>query len=204
MDPKRYAPATQRNRQVILEILQQNLPSTGNVLEIASGTGEHAVFFAANLPHLHWYPSDRDPDLRASIKAWSKEYPSPNLHPPLSIDVTIQPWQAEIEQIAINAIANINMIHISPWSACLSLMAGAGRILPPGGVLYLYGPYQKAGKHTAPSNEAFDRSLRDRNAEWGIRNLEDVITAAADNQLTFQEAIAMPANNFSVIFTKTS
>ena len=204
MDAKRYAPATQRNREAILKVLQKHLPSQGNILEIASGTGEHAVFFADNLPNLHWYPSDRDPELRASIATWREEYPSPNLHPPLSIDATTKPWQVETEQINIDAVVNINMIHISPWSACLGLMAGVGRILPAGGVLYLYGPYQKAGKHTAPSNHAFDQSLRDRNPDWGVRNLEDVITAAAENKLIFQEAIAMPANNFSVIFTKTS
>lgn len=204
MDAKRYAPATQRNREAILKILQQHLPTKGNVLEIASGTGEHAVFFAANLPNLHWYPSDRAPELRASITTWREEYPNPNLHEPLSIDATTKPWQAETEQITIEAIVNINMIHISPWSACLGLMAGAGRILPPGGVLYLYGPYQQAGKHTAPSNYAFDQSLQDRNPEWGVRNLEDVIAAAAANKLTFQKAIAMPANNLSVIFTKAS
>jgi len=204
MDAKRYAPATQRNRDAILKVLLKHLPSQGNVLEIASGTGEHAVFFADNLPHLDWYPSDRDPELRASIATWREEYPSPNLQPPLNIDAATKPWQAEIEPITIDAIVNINMIHISPWSACLGLMAGTGRILQPGGVLYLYGPYQKEGKHTAPSNQAFDQSLRDRNPEWGVRNLEDVITAAAANKLKFQEAIAMPANNFSVIFTKTN
>ena len=147
MNAKRYAAATQRNRQPILEVLQKYLPSRGNILEIASGTGEHAVFFATQFPNSQWYPSDRDPELLASIQAWSAEYSTDNLHPPLEIDVSSDRWSIENTDITFDAIVNINMIHISPFSAGKSLMAGAGRILPSDGILYLYGPY-KRGRRT--------------------------------------------------------
>ena len=202
MNAKRYAAATQRNRQPILEVLQKYLPSRGNILEIASGTGEHAVFFATQFPNSQWYPSDRDPELLASIQAWSAEYSTDNLHPPLEIDVSSDRWSIENTDITFDAIVNINMIHISPFSAGKSLMAGAGRILPSDGILYLYGPYKRDGDHTAPSNEAFDRSLRDHNPQWGVRNLEDVIEIAESHNLMLEEIVAMPANNFSLIFRK--
>ena len=202
MDAKRYAVATQRNREPILKVLQKVLPSEGNILEIASGTGEHAVFFASQLQGCQWYPSDRDSSLRDSIVAWSKECSTDNLHPPLDIDASSEPWSIETAAISIDAIVNINMIHIAPFSACEGLMAGAGRILPPGGILYLYGPYKREGKHISVSNEAFDKSLRDRDSRWGVRQLEDVIAVAQKANLTLQEVIAMPANNLSVIFRK--
>ena len=202
MDAKRYAPATQRNREPILKVLEKILPSKGNILEIASGTGEHAVFFASRFPDCQWYPSDRDRESRASIIAWSKECPTNNLHSPLDIDASNDDWSLETALIAIDAIVNINMIHISPYSACLGLMAGAGRILSSGGILYLYGPYKRKGQHTSLSNEAFDKSLRDRDPQWGVRNLEDVIAVAETNNLVLKGVIAMPANNLSVIFTK--
>jgi cyclopropane fatty-acyl-phospholipid synthase-like methyltransferase len=202
MNTKKYAPATQRNRQPILEILQQFLPERGNILEIASGTGEHAVFFADRFADCQWYTSDRDAELRDSILAWSQEYPHHNLHPPLDIDASSQQWSIETAAISIDAIVNINMIHIAPNSACEGLMAGAGRILPNNGILYLYGPYQREGKHTSLSNEAFDKSLRDRNSQWGVRNLEDVIAVAKTANLILKEVISMPANNLSVIFIK--
>ena len=202
MDAKRYAVATQRNREPILKVLQKVLPSEGNILEIASGTGEHAVFFASQLQGCQWYPSDRDSSLRDSIVAWSKECSTDNLHPPLDIDASSEPWSIETAAISIDAIVNINMIHIAPFSACEGLMAGAGRILPRDGILYLYGPYKREGKHTSASNEAFDRTLRDRDPQWGVRQLEDVIAVAKKANLTLQEVIAMPANNLSVIFRK--
>lgn len=202
MDAKRYAVATQRNREPILEVLQKVLPSEGNILEIASGTGEHAVFFASQFRDCQWYPSDRDSQLRASIEAWSKECPTDNLHPPLDIDASSNHWEIETAAIPIDAIVNINMIHIAPFAACEGLMAGAGRILPQEGILYLYGPYKREGKHTSASNEAFDKSLRDRDSQWGVRQLEDVIAVAKEANLALQEVIAMPANNLSVIFTK--
>ena len=164
-DARRYAPATQRNREPILEILQQVLPPQGTVLEISSGTGEHAVFFAPRLSPRTWLPSEPDPRSRASVVAWIENTPADNLHLPLDIDVRATGWAEEenilLESIPpINAIVNINMIHIAPWSACLGLMAGANRLLSSGGIMYLYGPYKQGGKHTAPSNEAFDDSLR--------------------------------------------
>ncbi|MFB2767999.1 DUF938 domain-containing protein [Pelatocladus sp. BLCC-F211] len=203
-DARQYAPATQRNREPILEVLTQVLPATGSVLEIASGTGEHAVYFAPRLSPRQWIPSDPNPLHRASIAAWSKHLPCESLQPPLEIDVRESVWMVEKEALfttsPITAIVNINMIHISPWAACLGLMAGASRILPSGGILYFYGPFKRNGKHTAPSNAAFDQSLRAQNPEWGVRNLEDVVIAASRNSLSLLNIYQMPANNLSVVF----
>lgn len=206
-DQRQYAPATQRNREPILEVLLQVLPPDGTVLEVASGTGEHAVFFAPRLSPRKWLPSDPNPVSLASIAAWAAHVKSENLYPPIELDVRTPVWQVESSWVErhlikpITAIANMNMIHISPWSACLGLMAGAGRILPPGGILYLYGPYKQGG-NTAPSNEAFDQSLRAQNPEWGVRDLDDVIAAANAQQLSFVNTYQMPANNLSVVFQR--
>jgi hypothetical protein len=200
MDERQYAPATQRNREPILEILLQVLPPQGNILEVASGTGEHAVFFASHLVPRCWIPSDRDPQLRASIAAWRNHFQLTNLHLPLDIDATQSRWAIEDEAIEIQALVNINMIHIAPWSACLGLMAGANRLLSPGGILYLYGPFKQGGKHTAPSNLTFDQFLRGQNSQWGVRDLDEVIAVAKNNNLELQETFAMPANNLSVVF----
>ncbi|MDJ0535271.1 MAG: DUF938 domain-containing protein [Xenococcaceae cyanobacterium MO_207.B15] len=204
MDARRYAPATQRNREPILEVLLRVLPTQGNILEIASGTGEHSICFAPRLAPRQWYPSEQQPQLRDSIIAWQNHYNSDNLHPPLDIDAAAEHWAIEELDITVNAIVNINMIHISGWETCLGLMAGAKRILPVGGILYLYGPYKRNGRHTAPSNQAFDQSLRSQNPEWGVRNLEDVISVAQDNNLVLQEIVQMPANNLSVVFKITN
>ena len=222
-DARQHAPATQRNRRPILEVLRQHIPTPGVVLEIASGTGEHACFFANHLPHCQWLPSDTNELSLRSIEAWRRQIDLPNLYPPILLDVTQAPWSIEQENAPIpapplepdpalsttqirpniRAIVNINMIHISPWSACEGLFAGAGRLLPEGGVLYLYGPFKRDGQHTAPSNAAFDQSLRSRNAEWGVRDL-DVVTAVAQSQgFLRQDVIPMPANNLSVIFIKS-
>lgn len=213
-DDRQYAPATQRNREVILEVLQTVLPSTGTVLEIASGTGEHAIFFAPRLQPRQWLPSDPSPVALASIAAWRAYAPAENLHPAIALDVCDSPWVVErddwtavlpsldLHQHPITAIVAINMIHIAPWTACEGLMAGAGRLLPAGGVLYLYGPFQRQGQHTAPSNEAFDASLRAQNPAWGVRNLETVVALAEIHQLELSQVIAMPANNLSVIFRR--
>jgi hypothetical protein len=204
-DLRQFAPATQRNREPILEVLLQVLPANGTILEIASGTGEHAIFFAPQLKPRIWLPSDPNPILRDSITAWSKQFPSDNLLLPLNIDASLPTWPIEQEakpDSPIVAIVNINMIHISPWSACLGLMAGAGRILPKDGILYLYGPYKQGGKHTAPSNEAFDESLQAQNPAWGVRNLEDVVAVANTHNLTLLNIYQMPANNLSVVFKK--
>ncbi|MBD2499476.1 class I SAM-dependent methyltransferase [Anabaena azotica] len=202
-DPRKYAPATQRNREPILEVLLQVLPASGTILEIASGTGEHAIFFAPRLSPRQWLPSDPNPELRASITAWTAQFPADNLYPPLELDASQPIWPVELDAdlpSPIVAIVNINMIHISPWSACLGLMAGAGRILPPGGILYLYGPYKQGTEHTAPSNATFDQSLRSQNPDWGVRNLEDVVAAAQEQNLQLQKVYQMPANNLSVVF----
>ena len=181
-DLRQYAPATLRNRQPILEVLQQILPDAGTVLEIASGTGEHAAFFASNLEHLRWLPTEQDASRRESIQAWGESVGSENLVlPPLSLDVSDRPWPIEAAGCAhlpITAIVNINMIHISAWEMCEHLIAGAERVLSAGGVLYLYGPFKREGKQTSESNEAFDRMLRDRDADWGIRDLEAVVELA--------------------------
>ncbi len=212
LDARQYAPATQRNREAILEVLLQVLPPTGTVLEISSGTGEHAVFFAPRLIRNKWLPSDPNPIAQASIAAWREYCPADNLYPPIALDAGDAIWAIEGDELPeplqgidlnhnpIVAIVNINMIHIAPWSACLGLMAGAGRILPPGGILYLYGPFKQGGRHTAPSNAAFDDSLRAQNLEWGVRDLEDVVAVAREQHLSLLKTYAMPANNLSVIF----
>lgn len=202
-DGRKYAPATQRNREPILEVLLQVLPPTGTILEVASGTGEHAVYFAPRLSPRRWLPTEQNPLLRASINAWAKEYPSDNLYPPLELDASMPSWTVEkdtVPDLPIVAIVNINMIHISPWSTCLGLMAGAGRILPQGGILYLYGPFKQNGEHTAPSNAAFDESLKAQNPAWGVRNLQDVIAAATRENMNLKATYQMPANNLSVVF----
>jgi hypothetical protein len=201
-DARQYAPATQRNREPILEVLLRVLPPSGNILEIASGTGEHAIFLAPRLSPRQWIPSDSNPLAIASINAWREYYPADNVHPPLEIDVRESVWSVEEKNISVDAIANINMIHISPWSACLGLMAGANRLLPSDGILYLYGPFKRDGEHTAPSNLAFDESLRAQNPEWGVRNLEDVVGVANAQGLTLLEIVQMPANNLSVVFQR--
>ncbi|MGK7939499.1 MAG: DUF938 domain-containing protein [Crocosphaera sp.] len=201
-DFKQYAPATQRNREPILEVLLRVLPASGDILEISSGTGEHSIFFAPAFSPRQWIPSDPNPIARDSIEAWRKESLIDNIHAPFDINAQDNCWQVEQENLNVTTIININMIHISPWSACLGLMKGANRILPSGGILYLYGPYKQQGKHTAVSNESFDQSLRSQNPEWGVRNLEDVIKVAEDQDLIFQEKVEMPANNLSVIFKK--
>jgi hypothetical protein len=213
-DARQYAPATQRNREPILAVLRQVLPPTGSVLEISSGTGEHAVFFAPHIAPRFWQPSDPNPLALESIAAWRSHHPTPNLLPPLALDMCDPTWPVELEEWRqansssspepIGAIVNINMIHIAPWAACLGLLAGASRILPLGGVLYLYGPYMQQGVATAPSNEQFDQSLRQRDPDWGLRSLEAVIAEAAAQGLELQQVVAMPANNLSVVFEKTT
>jgi hypothetical protein len=196
---RQFAPATQRNRDPILEVLLEVLPPTGTVLEISSGTGEHAVYFAPRLSPRRWQPSDPSEIARSSIAAWREFEPAENLAAPIEIDARDADWKISE---GICAIVNINMIHISPWAACLGLLAGANRLLPTGGILYVYGPYKRHGTHTAPSNEMFEQSLQLQNSEWGVRNLEDVIAAAQEQHLTLLKIVEMPANNLSVVFCK--
>lgn len=195
---KRSAPAAARNRDPILSILRRWLPETGLVLEVASGTGEHAAHFASAFPSLQFQPSDPDAASRASIDAWRADANLPNLSPAIELDASSFHWPIA----TANAILCINMIHISPWSATEGLVAGAGRLLPQGGVLFLYGPYRRAGIPTAPSNDAFDADLRDRNPAWGLRQLEDVIALAGKAGLDHAETVDMPANNVSVLFRR--
>jgi hypothetical protein len=195
-DARQFAPATARNREPILEVLRRVLPAEGLVLEISSGTGEHATFFAANLPGLTWQPSDPDAAARASIVGWTAAMAAHNVLAPLDIDARAPIWPIT----KADALVCINMIHIAPWAATLGLFAGATRILRSGGLVYLYGPFKRDGRHTAPSNAAFDESLRGRNQEWGVRDLDDVSAVATKAGLAPPEVTAMPANNLSVLF----
>ena len=194
---KRHAPATERNRDAILAVLRDELPSSGLVLEVASGSGQHVVHFAATLPALDWQPSDPDPAALASIESWRREAGLPNVRPPLRLDASAD-WPVE----RADAILCVNMVHISPWEATLGLMKGAGAVLPPGGLLYLYGPYLRENVETAPSNLAFDASLKARDPQWGLRRVEDVIAAATGEGLVFRRLLEMPANNLSLIFQR--
>ncbi len=195
---RRHAPATERNRAAILEVLRAVLPAEGRVLEVASGTGEHAAYFAPSLAPRLWRPSDPDPELRRSIAAHARLAACPTLEPPLDLDARDSAWP--VTEAA--AVVCINMIHIAPWAAAEGLVAGAGRLLGPGGVLYLYGPFKSGGRHTAPSNAAFDRSLRAQDPSWGVRDLEAVAQLAAAAGFGPAEAIEMPANNLSVVFRR--
>ena len=195
-DARDTAPSAERNKQPILEVLRRVLPADGLVLEIGSGTGQHVAHFAQALPHLTFQPSEMETARHASIAAWSRELP--NVRAPLAFDVTRLPWPVR----AADAVVCINVIHISPWEATRALMKGAGEVLPAGGVLVTYGPYRRGGAHTAPSNEAFDASLKSRDPRWGVRDLETVADVAKENGLELEETIAMPANNFTVVFRR--
>lgn len=197
-DYRQYAPASERNSEPILSVLQNFLPQSGLLLEIAAGSGQHAVFFAPYFPRLTWQPSEPDSDCRASITAWIDYMHTKNIKMPIDLDVTSFPWP--ISQA--DAIFSSNMIHITPWECCLGLMAGAGEILKPHGVLILYGPFLMKRKKTKKSNIQFDNSLRKRNRLWGIRDLEKVIQAGNACGLKCEDIIEMPANNLTVILRK--
>lgn len=202
-DGRLHAPACERNRDAILEVLQRILPSKGLVLEIAAGTGEHAVYFSAALPHLAWQPTDAKASNLASIDAWAAAKRAegqtlPSLRPARALETTDLPWLF----LRAQAILCINMIHISPWEATQGLMRGASDTLKSGEVLYTYGPYRLNGRHTADSNAAFDQWLKNRDPRFGIRDLEEVGAEAARNALDLTETIPMPANNFSLVFRK--
>lgn len=197
-DGRLFSAACERNREPILEVLRSILPDRGLVLEIASGTGMHAAWFAPRLPHLEWQPSDADEEALASIEAWRRAEPSENLRPPVRLDVTLDVWPLR----EADAIFNANMIHISPFRCTLGLLRGAARLLNAGAPLVLYGPYKIGGAHTAPSNERFDASLRERDPSWGVRDLEAVREVAADHGFGFEDLVAMPANNHCVVFRK--
>jgi SAM-dependent methyltransferase len=193
---KRFAPATERNREPIREVLARELPAAGTVLELACGSGEHSIYMAAAFPHLTWQPTDVDPEAVASSAAWRTEAALPNLREPLPLDVCEDHWP--VSEAA--AITCINMVHIAPWSATLGMFRGAARLLGPGALLYLYGPYRFGGAFTAPSNEAFDQSLRSRDPAWGIRDVTELQAAASEFAL--RGVISMPANNHSLVFRR--
>lgn len=197
-EAKRHAPATARNRDAIASVIGKYLPKTGTILEIASGTGEHLVHFARTFPQLLWQPSDYDQAGLASINAWASDSGLDNILPPIRIDAASTDWP--IEQA--DGILCINMIHISPWEATMGLISGSASRLSKGAPLYLYGPYIQKGVPTVESNLAFDRSLRDRNAAWGLRSVEDVVEYAKQKGIMLQAIREMPSNNLSLVFSK--
>ena len=199
-DKALHFPATLRNRNAIAEVLKEYLPETGVVLEIGSGSGEHGTFFANIFSNLDWQLSDNDPVNLDSIRAWIYyELPDKlNIYPPLLIDVSNIPLPVKFA----NVIICINVVHITPWNVTEGLMKNAGVLLPKGGTLYLYGPYKVSGKHTSPSNELFDLSLRAENEKWGVRDMESICAEAKKNNLKFIERVKMPSNNQSLIFCK--
>ncbi|MEO5770178.1 MAG: DUF938 domain-containing protein [Polyangia bacterium] len=195
-----HAAATERNREPIRQVLHRVLPPAGLVLEIASGTGQHAAFFARAFPDLRWQPSDIVPAHMESIRAWSAAAGADNIAPAVVLDVERPPWPIA----AADAVLNINMLHIAPWSVAEALFQGAARLLPPGGILYLYGPFKRGGQHTAESNQRFDDRLRAEDPRWGVRDLDDVERLAIAAGFGLPEVAPMPANNFSLVFRKTA
>ena len=197
-DQRLYFPHVARNREPILDVLKRVLPRQGQVLEVASGGGEHAAYFASNLPGLRWQPTDANAEMFESIVAHRAAAGVANLLAPLNLDVTAKQWPVE----RADAQVCCNMIHIAPWAAAEGLIGGAGRTLARGGLLYLYGPYKIDGRHSAPSNQDFDTRLRAQNPLWGVRDLTDVSDLAKRHSLALEETLAMPANNLSVIFRR--
>jgi SAM-dependent methyltransferase len=197
-DARRFAPAVARNKAAITEILARHLPASGLILEIASGSGEHALHLAASFPALIFQPTDPDAAALASIAAWRAEAQLANLQMPLALDVMADAWPVQ----KADAVLCINMIHIAPWEATAALMRGAARVLPPNGMLFLYGPFKRNGQHTAASNAEFDASLRGQDARWGVRDLEAVAEIASAAGFAAPVAEAMPANNLLVIFRR--
>jgi hypothetical protein len=195
---RRSAPAALRNREPIAEVLQEWLPEHGLVLEIASGTGEHATYFAERFPVLEWQPSDVHPDALTSIAAWHADSALKNLRPPLIVDATSADWPIG----SADAVLSINMVHISPWASALGLLAGSARLLPPGAPLILYGPWLKDDVLTAPSNTAFDADLKRRDPQWGLRRVEDFTAAAEERGFSLEATQAMPANNLMLLLRR--
>jgi hypothetical protein len=200
-EARQFSPAAERNRKPILEVLSRVLPSVAKVLEIASGSGEHAVFFAQHEPLWDFQPSDPDPSARESIAAWTLYEGVANVRPPLDIDVRAAEWGQSSS--VYDALLSCNMIHIAPWESTLGLVAGASRLLRRDGLLVLYGPFKRNGRHTAPSNEAFDASLKARDPTWGVRDLGDVEREAKAKGFELREIVEMPANNLTLVFAKT-
>lgn len=200
----RHSPAAERNRQPILQALQQLLPARGVALEVASGTGQHVACFAQGLPGWTWQPSDATPDAFASIGAWSAQAGVANVRAPVVLDVLSPRWPAQDDAFdqPFDAIFCANMLHIAPWATCAGLMRGAARHLAADGSLLTYGPYLEQDVQTAPGNLEFDRSLRGSNRAWGIRALEDVAQVAQTAGLRLHQRIPMPANNLLLVFRR--
>jgi len=197
-DGRIVSPSAERNKGPIAEVLMRVLPGPGDVLEVSSGTGQHVVHFAQAMPHIRWQPSEYDADNLKTIASWLEQAHLSNIEAPVHLDVHDEVWP--VDDVA--AVVCLNMIHIAPPSATEALVRGAARILRSGGILFLYGPYRREGRHTSPSNEAFDQLLKARNPDWGVRNLDDVALLAASAGLELQEIKAMPANNFAIVFSK--
>ncbi|HCI61314.1 DUF938 domain-containing protein [Qipengyuania citrea] len=195
---KRHAPATARNSQPLAEVLARELPASGTVLEIASGSGEHAVFMARRFPALDWQPSDRDAEALASVDAWAAEARLANLRPAIALDAAAPDWPI----VSADALLCVNMLHISPWDAAVGLFAGAGRVLGSGAPLVLYGPFVEPDVETAASNHAFDQSLRQRDPAWGLRSTADLDRLAAGHGMTRTARCAMPANNLVLVYRR--
>jgi SAM-dependent methyltransferase len=202
-DARQFSPSAARNCGPIRDVLARVLPGKGNVLEIGSGTGEHAICFAKAMPGLVWLPSDPDGASRVSIEAWIATEGLANVRAPVAIDVRRAVWGVEGDA-PFCAIISLNMVHIAPWEAALGLLAGAGRLLRPDGVLFFYGPFMLGGRHTAASNAAFDADLKRREPRWGVRDVDDLVCEAAPHELELREVVAMPANNLSLVFVKAS
>ena len=190
------APAADRNKDAILGVLQQVLPDDGLVLEVASGTGQHVAHFAAALTGLIWQPSDSDESMLESIAAYVSARGLENVSAPILLDARMESWPVR----GADAILCINMLHIAPWSAAEGLMRGAARLLERGRPLVLYGPYTQGGCHSAPSNAEFDTNLRRREAEWGVRDLDDVTALAQGHGFMLEQVVAMPTNNLTLVF----
>lgn len=208
-DKRRSSPSAQRNREPIQQVLARFLPERSRVLEVAAGTGEHALYLSGRLDVAHWWPSDLGQESIDSINAWRQTQACAALHPAIRMDIskpvaelirTLE--QAGVSSPEFDAIVCINMVHISPWQATEGLLDAAGALLRKQGILYLYGPWKRQGMHTAPSNAAFDADLRSRDPAWGVRDLETVEGLASKARLKLLEVTAMPANNFSLVFKR--
>ena len=200
-DARQFSPSAARNCEPIREVQTRVLPRKGVVLEVGSGTGEHAICFAKALPELIWLPSDPDVTSRASIEAWIATDRLANVRAPVSVDVREAVWGVE-DDAPFDAMISLNMVHVAPWEAALGLVAGAGRLLRQGGVLLFYGPFMLGGAHTAASNASFDADLKRREPRWGVRDVDDLVVEAAPHELELREVVSMLANNLSLIFVK--